>query len=98
MPGDLAVRLRADASSRTAVLVIYGVAILWLLVGSVFGDIASIKLHSPDFLTRTPWLTFDRVRTPHLHAVNYGWATAALIGTSLWLFPRLVHAELKGAR
>jgi len=95
VPEDLDVRLRADASSRVAVLVIYAVAILWLLVGSLFGD---IKLHSPDFLTRTAWLTFGRVRTAHLHAVNYGWASAALIGTSLWLFPRLVHAELKGAR
>ncbi len=79
-------------------LTLYGVAIVWLLVGSVFGDIASMKLHWPDFLTRQSWLTFGRVRTAHLHAVNYGWATAALIGTSLWLMPRLVHTELKGVR
>ena len=97
-PEDLDVRIRADASSRWAVLTLYGVAIVWLLVGSVFGDIASMKLHWPDFLTRQPWLTFGRVRTAHLHAVNYGWATAALIGTSLWLMPRLVHTELKGVR
>ncbi len=97
-PEDLEVRIRADASSRWAVLTLYGVAIVWLLVGSVFGDIASMKLHWPDFLTRQAWLTFGRVRTAHLHAVNYGWATAALIGTSLWLMPRLVHTELKGVR
>lgn len=97
-PADLEARVRADASSRTVVLVVYAVAILWLLVGSLFGDLASMKLHWPDLLTRTPWLTFGRVRTAHLHAVNYGWATAAMIGTSLWLFPRLVHAELQGAR
>jgi cytochrome c oxidase cbb3-type subunit I len=30
-----------------------------------------------------------------VHAVNYGWGTAALIGTSLWLLPRLIHTELK---
>ena len=96
-PEDLAIRLRADASSRFVVLTLFSVAIVWLLIGSIFGDIASMKLHWPDFLTRQPWLTFGRVRTAHLHAVNYGWATAALIGTSLWLLPRLVHAELKGA-
>lgn len=96
-PDDLDVRLRADASSRTVVLVLYSVAVLWLLVGSLFGDIASMKLHWPDFLVQQPWLTFGRIRTAHLHAVNYGWATAALIGTSLWLMPRLVHTELKGA-
>ena len=97
-PDDLGVRLRADASSRTVVLVLYSVAIVWLLIGSIFGDIASFKLHWPDFLTRQAWLTFGRVRTAHLHAVNYGWATAALIGTSIWLLPRLVHTELRGAR
>ena len=97
-PDDLGVRLRADASSRTVVLVLYSVAIVWLLIGSIFGDIASFKLHWPDFLTRQAWLTFGRVRTAHLHAVNYGWATAALIGTSVWLLPRLVHTELRGAR
>jgi cytochrome c oxidase cbb3-type subunit 1 len=95
-PEDLEVRLRADASSRRAVLALFAVAIGWLIVGSIFGDIASIKLHSPDFLTQYAWLTFGRVRTAHLHAVNYGWGTAALIGMSLWLMPRLVHTELKG--
>ncbi len=96
-PEDLAARLRADASSGQVVLFIYAVALVWLLVGSLFGDLASFKLHWPDLLTRSAPLTFGRVRTAHLHAVNYGWATAALIATSLWLLPRLVHAELKGA-
>jgi len=95
-PADLEVRLRADASSRRAVLTLFAVAIAWLLIGSIFGEIASFKLHWPDLLVRQGWLTFGRVRTAHLHAVNYGWATAALIGTSLWLMPRLVHTELKG--
>src|SRR5687768_7956477 len=94
-PEDLEIRLRADASSAVVVLVLFTAAIAWLLIGSIFGDIASIKLHWPDFLTRYAWLTFGRVRTAHLHAVNYGWATAALIGTSLWLLPCLIHTELK---
>lgn len=97
-PEDLAIRLRADASSRIVVLVLFSIAIGWLLVGSVFGEIASIKLHWPDVLTRQAWLTFGRVRTAHLHAVNYGWATSALIGISLWLLPRLIHTELKSPR
>jgi cytochrome c oxidase cbb3-type subunit I len=97
-PDDLEVRLRADASSGQAVLALFAVAIGWLLVGSIFGDIASIKLHTPEFLADYAWLTFGRVRTAHLHAVNYGWATAALIGMSLWLMPRLVHTELRDGR
>jgi cytochrome c oxidase cbb3-type subunit 1 len=94
-PEDLAIRLRADESSATVVLVMCSIAVGWLIVASIFGDIASIKLHAPDFLTRQPWLTFGRVRTAHLHAANYGWATGALIATSLWLLPRLIHTELK---
>jgi cytochrome c oxidase cbb3-type subunit 1 len=97
-PEDLDIRLRADDSSRTVVLALYAVAVAWLLIASIFGLIASLKLHEPDLLTRQAWLTFGRVRTAHLHSANYGWATAALIGTSIWLLPRLVHTELKGAR
>jgi cytochrome c oxidase cbb3-type subunit 1 len=96
-PEDLEIRLRADESSRRIVLLAFSVAILWLIVGSAFGELASLKLHHPELLTRTPWLTFGRVRTAHLHLVNYGWASVALIGTALWLLPRLVHTELKGA-
>ncbi len=51
-PADLDIRLRADASSRTVVLVLYSVAVLWLLIGSLFGDIASMKLHWPDLLVQ----------------------------------------------
>ncbi|HEY0810415.1 MAG TPA: cbb3-type cytochrome c oxidase subunit I, partial [Longimicrobiales bacterium] len=92
---DLDIRLRADASTRRVVLLLFWVAIFWLLVGSLFGDLASFKLHWPDLLTRQAWLTFGRIRIAHVHAVNYGWGTAVLIGTSLWLLPRLIHTELK---
>ena len=51
-PEDLEIRLRADASSAVVVLVLFTAAIAWLLIGSIFGDIASVKLHWPDFLTR----------------------------------------------
>jgi hypothetical protein len=50
-PEDLDVRLRADESSRRAVLTAYTFAIVWLLVGSRFGEMASLKLHWPDLLT-----------------------------------------------
>lgn len=97
-PGDLDIRLRADESSRVVVITLYAIAIGWLIVASVFGDLASLKLHWPELLDRQAWLTFGRVRTAHLHAANYGWASIALMGTSLWLMPRLVHTELKNTR
>ena len=95
---DIALRLRADASSRRPALVCFGSAIAWLLAGSLFGDVASIKMHVPDWLTGSAWLTFGRIRPAHLNAMIYGWASLGMMGLSLWMIPRLVHTELRLAR
>lgn len=90
--------MRTDAAGRRPVLVAFMTAIVWLLAGSVFGEVASIKLHAPDWLTGAAWLTFGRVRPAHLNAMIYGWASLAMIGIALWIIPRLVHAELRAPR
>jgi cytochrome c oxidase cbb3-type subunit 1 len=95
---DLEVRLRADASSRRPALVCFGSAIVWLLVGTIFGDLASLKLNLPDWLVHEAALTFGRVRAAHLNAMVYGWASLAMLGVSLWMIPRLVHTELRWPR
>ncbi len=95
---DLEIRLRADASSRRPVLFCFATAIAWLLAGSIFGTIASLKLHLPDLWVGQPWLTFGRMRAAHLNAMIYGWASTAMLGVSLWMIPRLVHRELRAAR
>lgn len=92
---DVDIRLRADASSRRPVLFYFGAALVWLFIGTIFGDIASLKMHMPDLLVRQGWLTFGRVRTVHLNAMIYGWASLTMIGVSLWIIPRLVHTELR---
>ena len=94
-PEDLDTRLRADLSSRRVVLLSFASALVWLLVGSLFGDVASVKLHAPDWLVQQGWLTFGRVRPAHLNAMIYGWASLAMVGVSCWLLPRLVHTELR---
>lgn len=91
-------RLRVDASSRRPVLVAFGLSVAALLVGSVFGVTASMQLHWPDLIAGPGWLTFGRVRTVHLNAMVYGWASLAMLGVSLWMIPRLVHRELDWAR
>jgi cytochrome c oxidase cbb3-type subunit 1 len=96
--GGVDIRLRADASSRRPALIAFSLAIVWLLLGSLWGDLASFKLHWPDFLSGAGWLTFGRVRTAHLNSVVYGWASLAMIGTALWMIPRLVHQELRWPR
>jgi cytochrome c oxidase cbb3-type subunit I len=91
---ELEIRLRADASSRQPVLLAFSCAIIWLLIGSTFGVVASLKMHLPDLLTGEGWLTFGRIRPAHLNAMIYGWASIAMMGVSLWIIPRLVHTEL----
>ena len=95
---ELEARLRADQSSRGPVLLAFGLAIVWLLIGSVFGDAASIKLNFPDWASDSAWLTFGRIRPAHLNAMIYGWASLAMLGVSLWMIPRLVHTELRFGR
>ena len=92
---NLDIRLRADASSRRVALVAIGSSVVWLLLGSLFGMVASLKLHLPDWLVSAAPLTFGRLRTAHLNAMAYGWASLAMIGVSAWMIPRLVHTELR---
>ena len=90
----LAERVAADASTRRPALLFFNSAVIWLVVGSIFGLIASLKFQYPDWLTGQALWTFGRVRSAHLNAVAYGWTSMALIGMALWMIPRLVRAPL----
>jgi cytochrome c oxidase cbb3-type subunit I len=100
VPADLTAvssRVTADASSAFPVFMFLAFACFWLIVGSVAGLVASIKLHEPDWLVNDAWLTFGRIRTVHLNAVIYGWSTNGSLGIILWLLPRLLRTHLHGA-
>ncbi|WP_406625267.1 cbb3-type cytochrome c oxidase subunit I [Acidovorax sp. SDU_ACID1] len=90
-------RVAADRSSAFPVFMFIAFACFWLLVGSVAGLIASVKLHEPDWLVQEAWLTFGRIRTVHLNAVIYGWSSNAALSVILWLLPRLLRTRLHGA-
>src|SRR3954447_25277627 len=87
-------RAAIDASCRGPVLYFAASAVCWLLVGSALALIASIKLHSPYFLTGSAELTFGRVRMAHLQAVRIGWASLASVAAALWQMCRLARPEL----
>lgn len=98
-PGDseeLVERTVADQSSGRPVMVWLSSSMIWLLLGSVFGVIASVKLHVPDWLVTDATLTFGRIRPAHLNVVAYGWASMAGVGVGLWLIPRLFKTALVG--
>ena len=87
-------RAAIDASCRGPVLLFASAAVFWLLAGTALALVASVKLHSPYFLTGTAELTFGRVRMAHLQAVGIGWASLASVAGCLWLMCRLSRAEL----
>ena len=90
-------RMLADESSRWPVLLLIVFAVLWLVLGSLAGLTASLKLHMPDWLVAEAWQTFGRMRTMHLTAVFYGWITNAALAAIVWLTPRLMRTTLRGA-
>jgi cytochrome c oxidase cbb3-type subunit 1 len=87
-------RQAIDSSCRGPVLYLITSAAFWLLVGSLLAAVASIKLHSPYFLTGSPELTFGRVRMAHLQAVGIGWGGMAAMAAGVWLMCRLSRVEL----
>jgi len=84
-----------DASTKWPVVVFLLSAVAWLLVGTVFALISSIKLHAPEFLGDYEWFTFGRARSAHLNAAVYGWSTNAAFGVVFWLMARLSRAKLR---
>jgi cytochrome c oxidase cbb3-type subunit 1 len=88
-------RARIDASCKGPVLVWFCCGVFWLLLGSLFALIASIKLHSPESLfPDASWLTFGRVRSAHLSSVSLGWGFSMSIAVAIWQMCRLSRCEL----
>jgi cytochrome c oxidase cbb3-type subunit 1 len=92
--GDVEARRLADVSSREPVLAFLRWAIVWLVVGSILGLTASLKLTFPDWLASSAALTFGRIRPLHLNLVAYGWGSMAAVAVALWMIPRLAKRPL----
>jgi len=84
-----------DRISASPVAVLVVAATFWLVLGSIFGVIASLKLHWPDWLSAYAPLTFGRVRTLHLNLVIYGWLSQMGIASMIWILPRIFRTPLR---
>jgi len=84
-----------DESIKYPALVFLISGLLWLLLGSLFGLIASWKLHDPSFMTEFAETTFGRIRSAHLTIMAYGWASNAGFAMSLWIMARLSRAPVR---
>jgi cytochrome c oxidase cbb3-type subunit 1 len=87
-------RAEIDRSCAVPCLAWFASAMFWLIVGTLFGLLASLKLHSPELLGDIRWLTFGRIRPAHLNVVAFGWGCPAAFGVLLWLECRLCRVKM----
>src|SRR5438552_2650041 len=83
-----------NASCRLPLLVLFVSSAVWLVIGSIFGLIASIKFHSPNFLGDCACLTYGRVHPAASNALLYGFCLQGGLGVALWMFATLGRARL----
>ncbi len=94
---DRAEQQEIDASAKWPVLVFFGSALLWLIIGGALQLAASIQLHTPAFLADCEWFTHGRIAPAAQNALVYGWGMNAGFAFALWLMARLSAAALRSA-
>jgi cytochrome c oxidase cbb3-type subunit 1 len=87
--------MEIDASAKWPVLLFFGAAILWLLLGGVLQLAATIQLHTPSFLADCAWFTHGRLAPAAQNALVYGWGMNAGFAFGLWLMARLSATTLR---
>jgi cytochrome c oxidase cbb3-type subunit I len=85
-----------DASCRLPLLLLFLSGAVWLLIGSAFALIASLKFHAPGFLADSAWLSYGRVRPAGANCFLYGFALQAGLGVALWVLARLGRTTMAG--
>ncbi|TCO94197.1 cytochrome c oxidase cbb3-type subunit 1 [Chthoniobacter flavus] len=88
-------RAAIDASARGPVLFFFGNGILWLMLATVLGIIASIQLYSPGFLADVPFLSYGRIWPAFTNTICFGWGSLAGLGVTIWLLARLGRVKVK---
>ncbi len=83
-----------DASCRGPVLFLFVTGAIWLVLGSILGLIASIKLHAPGMMSACPWMTYGRLQAAQTDMFLYGFASEAAIALVLWLTSQLGRVPL----
>lgn len=87
-----------DRPGQSLVLSLISIATFFLILGSLYGAMASLKLHMPDWLVSQDFFTFGRARTVHLNLVAYGWLSVGGLAVVMWIVPRIFHTPLRRPR
>lgn len=69
-------------------------ASFWLMIGTVYGLLAAIKLYWPEALEFSIF-SFGRIRPIHTTIVFFGWTSMALIGLTLFVVARTSKITLQ---
>jgi cytochrome c oxidase cbb3-type subunit 1 len=85
---------KIDASCRLPLLVLFGGATLWLVLGLALALMASLTFHQPALFACCPWLTYGHIAPAANDLLVYGFAVQAALGVILWIFARLSQVEL----
>ncbi len=88
-------QMEIDASAKWPVLVFFGSAVLWLILGGALQLAANIQLHTPSFLANCEWFTHGRLAPAAQNALVYGWGMNAAFAFGLWLMARLSATTLR---
>lgn len=94
---DAVRRASIDRSLRHPVMFFFTSGAAWLAVSILFGVIASVKLHHPDFLASCGFLTYGRVFPAHMSTLIYGWGMQAAFASLIWLMARLSRKECQSS-
>lgn len=86
---------QVDASLRWPVLFFVAKALGWLVLGSILGLVAAIKMVNPEFLAGHEYFTYGRVFAAAVDALVYGWGCQAVFAVALWLMARLCRTQVK---
>jgi cytochrome c oxidase cbb3-type subunit 1 len=86
-----------DASCRVPLLVLFGGAAAWLVIGSLLALVASLTFHMPEKFGDCAWLTYGHLQPAADDALLYGFCIPAGLGVALWIFARLGQSPLRGA-
>lgn len=88
-------RRDVDRHVRRPVVWFTASAVAWLMVGTLFADLAAFQFVLPDALGGVSWLSFGRVRPAHLNSMIWGWLSPAGVAVAIWLWGRLLKTEVR---
>lgn len=69
-------------------------ASVWLVIGVLMGLTLALQFVFPDLFRGVPWLVFSRLRQAHTNTVMFAWLSGAMMGTWLYIVPRLTGRQL----